>query len=233
MDSFSRAAVKYDGYAEFQKSSAIDLIALLPKGKSFHSIIDIGAGTGFVSAELAKFFPEANYCLLDSSKEMLAVAHDKLPSASRIVSDAECYDFSDGVYDLGVSNLALHWFKSPEVFLKKIMSHSRYFLFSTMLNSSFTEYKQAFLKNGFKPPTFCYPELQEFIIPERIIALDKKRYVKSFINLHAAARHFKNIGAGRSSYQMKTSKLIRTLKSSTAPITLNYEVLFMLLKGER
>jgi tRNA (cmo5U34)-methyltransferase len=93
------------------------LAAVLPFEKSAPlRIIDLGCGTGTVSAQIMEAFPNAQITCLDLSENMIAMARAKLaryPLVNYIVSDFESYDFSGG-YDAVVSSLALHHIADDE-----------------------------------------------------------------------------------------------------------------------
>lgn len=72
-------------------------------------VLDLGAGTGLLSASVADAFAEVELELLDASEPMLAVAQDRLGEAVAAVHIA---DMSDGLpagrFDAVVSALAVH-----------------------------------------------------------------------------------------------------------------------------
>lgn len=79
------------------------------------AILDIGAGTGLMSAFLLQKFPDARITLLDFSENMLEIARHRFaenPNIQFIVSD---YSHSDlgGSYDMVCSALSIHHL-SPE-----------------------------------------------------------------------------------------------------------------------
>jgi tRNA (cmo5U34)-methyltransferase len=79
-------------------------------------VIDLGCGTGTVSAQILEAFPKAQITCLDLSENMIAMARVKLaryPLVNYSVADFESYDFS-GKYDAVVSSLALHHLATDE-----------------------------------------------------------------------------------------------------------------------
>lgn len=55
-----------------------------------HKIVDLGAGTGLLSKELYRLYPDANFLLIDLSEEMIGVARERfkgLDNFSFIVED--------------------------------------------------------------------------------------------------------------------------------------------------
>jgi tRNA (cmo5U34)-methyltransferase len=74
------------------------------------AILDIGAGTGLMSALVLEKFPDAHLTLLDISEKMLAVARQRFIHRDNIryvVSDYSRYQIG-GPYDLIISALSIH-----------------------------------------------------------------------------------------------------------------------------
>lgn len=74
------------------------------------SILDVGAGTGLLSAFLMERYPEASFTLIDISEKMLDMAKDRFRGNSEIkyiAADYSKYDFTEK-YDIVVSALSIH-----------------------------------------------------------------------------------------------------------------------------
>jgi tRNA (cmo5U34)-methyltransferase len=74
------------------------------------AILDVGAGTGLLSACLMERYPRASYTLIDLSEQMLGVAKERFgdnPNIRYIAGDYAQYDLTDK-YDLVVSALSIH-----------------------------------------------------------------------------------------------------------------------------
>ncbi len=74
------------------------------------AILDVGAGTGLLSALLLQKFPDAHITLLDISEKMLDVARQKFSDRDNIryvVSDYNRAEV-DGPYDIVCSALSIH-----------------------------------------------------------------------------------------------------------------------------
>lgn len=80
------------------------------------AILDIGAGTGLLSAFLMKRYPEASFTLIDISEKMLDMAKDRFGNNSNvkyIAADYSKYDFADK-YDIVISALSIHHLENEE-----------------------------------------------------------------------------------------------------------------------
>jgi len=115
--SFDLAAEHYDDVAVLQREvgqrivERLELIKLSPQ-----CILDVGAGTGFVSQALARFYKKSRVLSLDIAPRMLQVARaknnwiDKLKGSQvYICGDAESLPVRDNSVDLIFSNLTLQW----------------------------------------------------------------------------------------------------------------------------
>jgi tRNA (cmo5U34)-methyltransferase len=80
------------------------------------NILDIGAGTGLLSAFLMERYPEASFTLIDISEKMLDIAKERFGDSSNvkyILADYSKYDFAEE-YDLVVSALSIHHLEDEE-----------------------------------------------------------------------------------------------------------------------
>jgi len=74
------------------------------------AILDIGAGTGLLSALMAQKFPDAHLTLVDFSESMLSVARERFADRTDvryIAGDYSTVDFGSG-YDIVCSALSIH-----------------------------------------------------------------------------------------------------------------------------
>lgn len=79
-------------------------------------ILDIGAGTGLLSAFLMERYPEASFTLIDISEKMLDIAKDRFRGNSNVkyvVADYSKYSFAEK-YDMIVSALSIHHLEDEE-----------------------------------------------------------------------------------------------------------------------
>jgi trans-aconitate 2-methyltransferase len=103
------------GYArisELQQAMAKEVLALLDL-KGSERVLDVGCGSGKVTAEIASRVPEGSVVGVDSSADMIASARhqfgpDARPNLRFEVADARQLPFRHE-FDLVVSFNALHW----------------------------------------------------------------------------------------------------------------------------
>jgi tRNA (cmo5U34)-methyltransferase len=95
----------------YQEIHDVMLYFLTSLGREFIDIVELGVGTGELTAEVLQRFPDAGVEAIDLSAQMLEVAGQKLlPYKDRvnlIHSDFGTYEFMRE-YDLAISSLALH-----------------------------------------------------------------------------------------------------------------------------
>jgi tRNA (cmo5U34)-methyltransferase len=78
-------------------------------------VLDLGAGTGLLSAVVADGFPEAQIELLDASEPMLSLAQERLGDAVSAVHVADMSaELPSGPFDAVVSALAIHHLEHPD-----------------------------------------------------------------------------------------------------------------------
>jgi tRNA (cmo5U34)-methyltransferase len=74
------------------------------------AVLDVGAGTGLLSAFLLEKFPDARLTLMDISENMLDMARKRFaarPDTTYVVCDYSCSDLG-GPYDIVCSALSIH-----------------------------------------------------------------------------------------------------------------------------
>lgn len=115
--SFSRAALTYDRFADFQHEAAKEVSAalrgLLPEGGSGKgmSVLDIGCGTGSLAGLILSSLPEAGVYGCDLAFPMLGRAREKLGQRLSGLAGADCeaLPFKDASFDCAASSLTFQW----------------------------------------------------------------------------------------------------------------------------
>lgn len=120
---FSAAAEDYDAHAGAQEEAASRLLQLLPDG-SPERILDLGCGTGLMTALLAGRWPRASVTAIDAAPGMVARARQRLPGRNIHVADIACLAHNP-VFDLVVSNCALQWVSPFETGIARMAGQVR------------------------------------------------------------------------------------------------------------
>ncbi len=106
----------YDEKLRFVSLYGKGVLELLQPQKG-EFILDVGCGTGDLSAEIAK--AGATVTGIDASSDMIEKARGKYPNINFKGAQAETYK-SDEKFDAVFSNAALHWMKQSEQVVKTI-----------------------------------------------------------------------------------------------------------------
>jgi tRNA (cmo5U34)-methyltransferase len=113
-DAFSAHAAQYDALRrrlvpDFDGFYGAVVEALQRTGGDVRRVLDLGAGTGLLSAQIATAFPGVEIELLDASEPMLALARQRLGDAVSAVHVADMSaPLPPGPFDAVVSALAIH-----------------------------------------------------------------------------------------------------------------------------
>lgn len=170
---FDRHAHEYDRFAHIQRKMATVLLNWIEEtwqqqastgnvngsGTStthVKSVLEIGCGTGILTLELKKRFPDAALVAIDLSPAMIAETRRKLGdrgvNATLITGDAETIiprlaEERPHSFDLIVSNATFQWFNEPArtaLACADCLGEGGCFAFSTFSERTFEELKQSF-----------------------------------------------------------------------------------------
>ena len=106
----------YDDRHTFVWKTSADLIDLL-NPQPAERILDLGCGTGHLTAQVAK--RSADVIGLDSSLSMIAQARQNYPKLKFTVANARDFQFSEP-FDAVFSNAALHWIPEASLVAARI-----------------------------------------------------------------------------------------------------------------
>jgi tRNA (cmo5U34)-methyltransferase len=94
--------------------TAVDALRPLAEGR-VERVLDLGAGTGLMTAHVADLFPRARFELLDGSEAMLGEARQTLGELLNAVHVADLKSaLPAGPFDAVVSALAIHHLEDPD-----------------------------------------------------------------------------------------------------------------------
>lgn len=208
--SFSNAAHTYDGFAILQGQIAKDLIGKFEikswlENDSVETVIDIGCGTGFLTAEILKYH-QGRVVALDLSHAMLSINRAKFENRAdlnHICADAENLPLREGCTDLIFSSSTLQWCQNlPDMFLQfnNVLSKKGKLCMSLFGESTLQELKSAWAQvdqaqhvNHF----YSADQIYQFLVNSGFceIQITKQRYQLHYHSVLELKKALKGIGA--------------------------------------
>jgi malonyl-CoA O-methyltransferase len=110
---FERAAACYDIFSPMQREMADRLVEAIECEPL--SILELGCGTGYLTALLRERFPEAAIEAVDFAPAMIARASERVPDIRFVTCDIEELVLEPERYDLIVSSATVQWLTEPEL----------------------------------------------------------------------------------------------------------------------
>jgi malonyl-CoA O-methyltransferase len=159
------AADDYDRHAGVQRrvaASLVERIAASPLPPR-PDVLDVGAGTGFMTALLAPRLPGARWVISDLAEAMVRRARAALPAGSGdfIAMDAARPCFAAASFDLVCSNFAAQWFDDLAgslAALGALVAPGGLLAISTLVDGSFAEWRAAHEALGYEAATPDFPD---------------------------------------------------------------------------
>ncbi len=204
--SFAAASATYDGAAELQRTVGKALLASVFAETFTGRVLDLGCGTGFVTAELLSVNSNQSMIAVDIAMGMLNATRSKLinhNNVSYVCADAEYLPIAASTMDAVVSNLALQWCRNLEaVFadLKRVIKPGGQLVFSTFGPQTLQELKTAWATvDDFSHVNEFYTvaELEVFLRQAgfRQLQIESRTYVSSYDSVLDLMHELKAIGA--------------------------------------
>ncbi len=215
-NNFSRAAEKYDNFAEIQHYTAQKLVNLSHKFITKEAkILDLGCGTGFVKESLISIGSEDIFeC--DLSMNMLKKSQAKFAKNPKICCNFNQLPFAKKSFDIVISSFSLQWLDNFSNFFQeiyKILNDDGLLIFAVPTQESLIELKKfEALKINNLPEIFDLKKLlknngfKELFLNQEIV-------VQNFSNEISAINSIKNIGGNHSSKSEISLKTIRIIRS--------------------
>ncbi len=234
---FDAASASYDHVASVQQFAAEFLLRQLELNwPNFNpqSVLELGAGSGYLSELILARFPQSTLILNDLSAKMLDRAKSRLNSAAitYVCGDFDELQFAE--VDLLISNLALQWSTDLEKTLTKGYLSAKRFAFSGLLQGTFFEWDAVFKACQLPSPVHRYCTRRE--VETMLSALNPKDFFfatqtvrLSFENAHAIMRYLQNLGASLGQQALSVAELKRVIKQFQQPMQLTYQLFFALL----
>lgn len=144
---FNQAALTYDESAILQRETAERLIERLAMTHvTPQTILDLGAGTGYLSSLIKAHFSQAQLIAVDVAPQMLHITKQKNGDLSCVCADAYSLPFANASIDLIVSNMLLHWLPLDKTLYQefhRVLRPNGLLLFSTLGPDTLCELRQS------------------------------------------------------------------------------------------
>jgi malonyl-CoA O-methyltransferase len=148
--SFDRASATYEAAAVLQARVADELVSRLePFNFAPKVVLDLGAGTGRMTAELKRRYRRSLVIALDLAPGMLHEArrHQQwLRRFERVCGDAMRLPFAEASVDVVISSLMLQWCDPPDAAfaeIRRVLKPDGFFAFTTLGPDTLVELRSA------------------------------------------------------------------------------------------
>lgn len=249
---FSGRVQEYDESASLQKEVARKLgrslepwRLTLPPGP----VLEVGAGTGYLTEELYKLLPERELIATDLSQAMVEWCREHLSGMDGVQfdqMDAESFEPNEIRYALVASSFAAQWFRDPALTLGRFaeaLLPGGLLLASFPGEDSFPEWRERCMELGLPWTGNPFPKTEEMVIklsmgPAQVDYYEEPVQV-SFPDALSFFRHLKQLGADASLHGKQLSaKDFRLLlrewdrKRGGKPLQVTWHLVFLALKRD-
>lgn len=252
---FSSAAATYGQHAVVQTEAARILADLVAKLTPSARILEIGCGTGILTAKLVRLLPDAVIHAIDVAPAMVAKAQERLAGAGRVfwvVGDIGSMR-GERPYDMVVSNSSLHWVVPLSAVVKsaaQLLAPGGHFAFSIMIKGTLGELRAVRERIApHKIPPWHLPTAEEVLdsLRESGLELLYEKRSSSRIEFPSAADFLRCIhdqgltggrfsNAGISLNRTELRKLVsgynENYKSKRSGVFATYEVMYVVAAAE-
>jgi malonyl-CoA O-methyltransferase len=235
-NNFDRHSLTYDEVAHVQKVSAevlIELLSVFLPDFIPTKILDVGAGTGTVTENLFKIFPDSLFCVNDIASGMLSQVKSKeIQNAKFLQGDFETLDFEE--HDLIVSNFALQWASDLNLTVKRLFSRTSVLAVTCLEDGSFEEWHKLLRGYGVELPSNTYPSREELdclfrSLQGRIYHTQSKEFQISFTSVVEFLDYLKLLGASASNVRIPLKTLKSIIENHKEVFSITYKVFFVVV----
>jgi len=139
---FSNAALEYDLLTSLHKEIGRELMKKVIEAPRNEHVVDIGAGTGWLTKKIKFYLPESTVIGIDFAEGMLKAAKENDEDLSLIQAHAAQLPFRSESQDLIVSNLSLQWVKPLDQCFRSVfdcLQPQGQFMFTAFGQATFNE----------------------------------------------------------------------------------------------
>lgn len=112
---------RYLRFADHRSRPGLELISRIPDVEAA-TVVDLGCGTGGLTARLAERWPNASVVGIDSSAEMIERARGDHPQLTWHVGDITAWEPEEPI-DVVYANAALHWLDDHEAVFHRLRAY--------------------------------------------------------------------------------------------------------------
>ncbi|WP_291323507.1 methyltransferase domain-containing protein [Desulfonatronospira sp.] len=196
---FDRASGTYLEEAVIQEEAARQCAEKIPRTR-YHSVLEIGAGGGFLTRHCLSRIQAGIYAAMDISGHMLRlVPRDRL---SPVLGNGEIPPFKDASLDLLVSSSVMQWYVGGADSMARnlnLLSRGGFFSLSLFVAGTFRQMHHASCLSGFGA-VYPLPRVKECLAALSLAGLEYESRVKSYTRYFDSVQSFlkshKGTGAG-------------------------------------
>jgi malonyl-CoA O-methyltransferase len=225
---FSRFANLYEKHNIIQSQVAKKLVSTI-ENRYYHSIIDIGCGSGAIYKNIIKRDIRFDKFIgADLSKEMLKLHPDsnKIEKISFDFNSSESFRTLKNNYNLVISSSALQWSSNLDFTLKEISKLSKNFYFAIFTSNTF---KTLHSIANIKSPIHKKEYIQKIIDKYYISNYETINYKLKFNSVYEMLKYIKQSGVSGGKKQL-SYKEIKNIIDNYPLDYLEFEVLFIKAK---
>ncbi len=240
---FDRASVTYDHMSWVQQECACHLSQMIEDHfPDFNPsvVLELGAGTGFMTSLLLQKYPQSQYYFNDIAPQMMEKAQEKLKDYKNIVyilKDMEEIAYESYPSALSIANLSLQWTNNPQTLIQKIYKNTSLFAFTYPLPETFQEWGRMFKNLALPQSTYLYDTLDQWLCflknlhPHRSVH-EVKKFTLKFENAQEFMRYLQQLGVHQSPlpFSLSFRDLKKVITTYTMPFEVTYHVLCVVME---